>query len=103
MTFEDRMTNCRGFHLLFGQSLISRVGAILELENYCRRYPCKKKKVNVTMAREPSPYVSWYFILRYMVAVQDSANACIRAVVADAVAVHWEMGIARRYWEGELD
>lgn len=57
--------------------------------------------VKVPMALEPSPYASRYFLSHCIVAVQDSANACEREAVANAVAIHWDMGITRRYWEGE--
>lgn len=100
-TSEDGLQTCKGFNKLFGRSLISSVGAIIELDNYCRRYSRNKKRVNVALARLPSPYASRHFFASYMAAVRDTANDFIRAAMANALTVYWDLGKARRYREGE--
>lgn len=60
-TSEDRVRSMRGFNFLFGNLQVSRIGAILELGKYCPKYPGRKKKVNVAMARSPSDFASSNF------------------------------------------
>ena len=89
-----------------GSGQPSRVSLIASLDAWCYKHPGKKKRVNVAMARVPSPEAPDFFVgtprNRLVVPVQDFTNNCLRAAAANGIALVCDFDTADRFFRREL-